>query len=289
MKASEDGARWTTLANDPGGGGARRWIRTGEADARFLRLELAAGVSRRACRAWRWCRSSARSRPHALLRRVARAAPRGRFPRHLLGEHAYWALVGGDGDERKGLLGADGALEVDAEAFTLEPFLWSGGRLLTWADAELGAALEDGSLPIPSVVWDAAGLRLRITAFADGTPGESTLVARYVVESTDGAPHEVRLFVAIRPFQVTPAWQSLNLVGAVAPIERLASDGAGVYVDGRRVVAVSTPDGFGAAPSEEGLAALSEGRLPEAESAPRPARLRRGCAGLRPEGSPGGG
>lgn len=263
VAGSEDGARWAALAEDPGGGGARRWIRTGEMDARFVRLELGAGSRAGVSRAVVVPIERAVS-PARYASAVARAAPRGRFPRHLLGEHAYWALVGGDGDERKGLLGADGALEVDAEAFTLEPFLWSGGRLLSWADVELGAGLEDGSLPIPSVVWDTAGLRLRVTAFADGAPGASALVARYVLESTDGAPHDARLFVAVRPFQVTPAWQSLNLVGAIAPIERLAREGARVQVDARRVVAVSAPDGFGAASSEEGLAALSEGRLPGA-------------------------
>ena len=30
----------------------------------------------------------------------------------------------------------DGALEVDAESFTLEPFLWTDGRLVTWADVD---------------------------------------------------------------------------------------------------------------------------------------------------------
>ncbi|HEX2485702.1 MAG TPA: discoidin domain-containing protein, partial [Myxococcota bacterium] len=260
--ASLDGARWTPLAEDPGGGGTRRWIRTGEADARFVRLELdpqrRAGVARADVVPIELAVSPAR-----FAASLARAAPRGRYPRHLLGEHAYWAVVGGDGDERKGLLGADGALEVDAEGFTLEPFLWSGGRLLSWADVELGAALEEGSLPIPSVVWDAAGLRLRITAFADGAPRRSALVALYEVESTDGMQHDVRLFVAVRPFQVTPAWQALNLTPAVAPIERLGSDGPRVRVDGREVIAVSAPDGFGAARGDEGLAALWQGRLPE--------------------------
>jgi len=265
VAGSEDGARWTTLAEDPGGAGARRWIRTGEAEARFVRLELAAGahadLSHVAVVPIELAVSPAR-----FASGLARAAPRGRFPRHLLGEHAYWALVGGDGDERKGLLGADGALEVDAEAFSLEPFLWTGGRLLSWADVATHGELEDGSLPIPSVVWEAAGLRLRITAFADGAPGRSALVARYLVESTDGAPHQVRLLLAIRPFQVTPAWQSLNLASAVAPIARLEREGARVRVDARCVVAVSAPDGFGAARSDQGLAGLFEGRLPDAES-----------------------
>ena len=33
-------------------------------------------------------------------------------------------MVGADGDERKGLLSEDGALEFDVEAFSLDPFLW---------------------------------------------------------------------------------------------------------------------------------------------------------------------
>jgi len=263
LLGSDDGELWTPLARDPGGLAGRRWLRT-EAEARWLRVELppgAGGLARVAVAPIELAVSPAR---YAAAR--AREAPRGRYPRHLLGEQSPWALVSADGDTQKGLLGEDGALEVGFESFSLEPFLWIDERLHTWADGERRAALADRCLPVPSVAWEAAGLRVRLTAFADGPPGASALVARYAVENPGPAARSARLFLAIRPFQVTPAWQSLNLAGGggVAPIAHLEQAGGRVRVDGQReVVAVTRADGFGAADAEEGLAALFAGRLPE--------------------------
>ena len=238
LLASDDGAAWHPVAEDPGGAGSRRWLRSGEIEARCLRLEVAESVELSRCEVVPIELAVSPARHAAAL---ARAAPRGRYPRHLLGEQAGWAVVGGDGDSRKGLLGADGALEVDAESFSIEPFL----DRLSWADVEAHPALAEGRLPIPSVTWECEGLRLRITAFASGAPGASALVALHRVENLGSAVRRVRLALAIRPFQVTPAWQSLNLTGAVAPITRLECEGSRVVVNGaREVAAVTAPDGF---------------------------------------------
>lgn len=147
---SDDGTHWTPLVDEPGGAGGRRWLRTGEAESRFVRLELSTAdgveITRLAVVPIEIAVAPAR-----WAAAIAAATPRGRFPRHLLGEQAYWAVVGGDGDLRKGLLGEDGALEIDAEEFSLEPFLWTDGRLFTWADVERRTTLLDGCLPIASV------------------------------------------------------------------------------------------------------------------------------------------
>lgn len=285
LLGSDDAAHWTPLARDPGGATPLRFLR-GEAEARWLRVELPAGagggLARVAVVPIELAVSPAR---YAAAR--ARAAPRGRYPRHLLGEQAYWALVSADGDGEKALLGEDGALEVGAESFSLEPFLRVDGHLHGWAEASCRASLAEGSLPVPSVAWEAAGLRVRVTAFVDGRPGESTLVARYEVENPDAAPRRAELLVAIRPFQVTPAWQSVNLVGGVAPIERLERAGACVRVDARSVVAVTAPDGFGAATGEEGLSGLWTGALPERSRADDPTGFAEGALAFELELAPG--
>jgi hypothetical protein len=262
LLASDDGSSWRPLPVDGAGGGRRRWLRTGEAESRFVRIELPAGagggITRIAIAPIELAVSPAR---HAAA--LARAAPRGRYPRHLLGEQAYWAVAGGDGDERKALLGEDGALEVAAERFSVEPFLWSDGRLFGWADATSVASLADGCLPVPSVEWSLAGLRFHITAFAAGEPGRRALVGLYRAENPGATPRVAKLFLALRPFQVTPAWQSLNLAGAVAPITRVTRDGDRIRVnEAHELCAVTQPDAFGAAPSEEGLGAVFEGRMP---------------------------
>ncbi len=265
LLASDDGASWKLLAGDSGGTGSRRWLRTSDGEGRFARIEFSQDPAPAVVRVGVVPLEVAVS-PVRYIAALARRQRRGLFPRHLLNEQAYWAVVGADGDEHKGLLSEDGALEVDAEAFSIEPFLWTDGRLVTWADVERCVSLADGYLPIPSVEWAMGDLRLRITAFAAGDPARSTLVGRYEIENSGAASRPVRLFLTIRPFQVNPAWQSLNLVGGVAPIECIGRSGDTVRVnDARTVFAVSQPDAFGAALSREGLRGLLTGRMPARE------------------------
>jgi hypothetical protein len=81
------------------------------------------------------------------------------------------------------------------------------GRLVTWADVSPTQALEKGYLPIPSSQWRTGDLMLRTTACATGGSGASMLYIRYRLENGSAAARQVRLFAAIRPFQVTPPWQ----------------------------------------------------------------------------------
>src|SRR5205085_5533648 len=87
---------------------------------------------------------------------LAKEAPRGTYPRAFTGEQTWWAVVGVDGGHAKALLGEDGALETGKGGYSIEPFLFSNGRLLTWADVKTEAALPDPRAPISSVTWQGA-------------------------------------------------------------------------------------------------------------------------------------
>src|SRR5690606_5683359 len=100
-------------------------------------------------------------------------------------------------------------LEVDEGAFSIEPFLYSGGRLHTWADGTATPSLERGFLPIPSVSWERGALALTVTALASDDPEDSVL-ARYQVTNRGAETAKASLFLAIRPFLVNPPWQSLH-------------------------------------------------------------------------------
>ena len=265
LLVSDDGATWTQVAESAGAPIARTWLRSADGDGRFARVAFAQGT-RFGVVSVRAVPIEAAVSPDREAERLARAQPRGAYPRHLLREGGVWAVVGADGDTRKGLLGEDGALEVDAESFTIEPFLECDGRVFSWADAETSASLVDGHLPIPSVAWRCGALRLDVTAFASGAPGASALIGRFEVANQSERSVAARLHLAIRPFQVNPAWQSLNLRGGVAPITRIERDGDRVRVnDARDVVLVTRPDAFGALRSEEApvTARLAAGRMPE--------------------------
>jgi hypothetical protein len=91
------------------------------------------------------------------------------------------------------------------------------------------------------------------------------LYATYRVENTGAASRAARLYLVIRPLQVNPPWQFLGTPGGVGAIHRLAYDGRTVRVDGRGVVPLDRPSGFGAATFDEGEVVseyLARGALP---------------------------
>jgi hypothetical protein len=202
--------------------------------------------------------------PNAFFETLARNAPRGDYPRYFSGEQSYFTVVGNDPGDREGLLNEEGALEVDKEAFSIEPFLYAQGRLATWNDVAPVQALERGYLPIPSVTWRWDSIVLKTTAFAANKAGD-TLYARYRVENAGPEPKRVTLFLAIRPFQVNPPWQSLNTTGGVSPIRDLRLDGHTIRVNrDKTVIPLTPPTRFGASAFDRGgiVDYLREGRLP---------------------------
>ena len=230
--------------------GGRNWLRMPEAECEALRVRILdlegwpAGAALRALRPldWRFGDSL-----NGMLRQVAANSPRGAYPRPLLWEQAFWTVVGAPDDDREALLDEYGAIEVGRGAFRVEPLLWSADRLWTWADSAAVCSLEEGYLPIPSVHWPAPPVELTVTALADGAPGRSSVLVRYVLRNRTETAQHGRLLLAIRPFQALPPWQELNLTGGVAQIHRIARSDNTVRVDERVVRALSDPAGFATA------------------------------------------
>jgi hypothetical protein len=159
----------------------------------------------------------------------------------------------------------EGMVEVDRGTFSIEPFLFVDGHLVTWADAETRETLHGRRLPVPSSVWRADGLTLTTTPFALRHDGQPTLFVRYRVENATTVRRDVRLFAACRPFQVNPPWQSFGALGGVSPIREIERRGDTVRVNGERsIVALDPPEGFGAAVFEQEplTDALRRGELP---------------------------
>ena len=108
----------------------------------------------------------------------------------------------------------DGMVEVDQGSFSIEPMLWVEGRLFTWADVVPRQELLREWMPVPSVIWETDDWRLGMRA--EATPSGVSRV-RYRLENLTGRQLFARLFVLVRPFQVTPPWQSFRGLGGVSP------------------------------------------------------------------------
>ena len=245
---SRDGERWRTVKNVTDGSGGPDALALPESEARFLRLVLSDGPGPDYALSEAEVKDLAfGATPNAFVAALAREAPRGTYPRGFTGEQPYWTLVGVDGGAQSGLLSEDGALEVRAGGFSIEPFVVAGTRVVTWADVDHRQSLADGYLPMPTVTWQDARWELAVTTFADGERGRSELIARYKLTNRSAEPLDLTLALAVRPFQVNPPAQFLNRAGGVSPIRDLAWDGASLLVDGASSVSpFPAPDRVGA-------------------------------------------
>lgn len=268
---SSDGEKWHTAASITRGNGGRDYVYLPEQQGRWLKLVVRATAE--AGRAASLARLEVKGpetgmNENAFFATVAHDQPRGMYPKYYLPEQAYWTVVGSPADLSEALVNEAGAIEVDQSCFTIEPFLFAGGKLVTWGDVSLKQSLEKNYLPIPSVEWKAGGLTLTTTAFAAGAAGpDSRLFVTYRIAST-GAPAKGKLYLAIRPFQVNPPWQSIFRPAGWARTNRIALQDGVVRVNDRTVVPLDRPAGFGATPFESGEITehLQLGRLPADQS-----------------------
>jgi F5/8 type C domain len=273
VETSDDGTKWKTVYSAGRPDTARSYVYLPQSRSRWLRLRLhrgggdskGIGIGEIDVRPYEFSRSL-----NAFFQAIAANEPRGSFPRYLYGEQTYWTPVSTVyGGATQALLNEDGMLEVDRGAFSIEPFLYIGDKLLTWADGACTQELEQGYLPIPSSVWQNDGVALRTTAFATDESGHMILYVRYRLENLNTGPQRVRLFAALRPFQVTPPWQAFHDFGGVRRITTLEYLGGVVSVNRRRsLVSLTAPSGFGAAAFDRGAIThyLRSGDVPPEEA-----------------------
>jgi hypothetical protein len=254
VEASSDGVAWHVLRRVTNGDGAKDALLLPDEEARFVRFNLQEGAGAGYALAELVVRDLAYgASPNTFFHALAKDAPRGLYPRGFSGEQPYWTLVGVDGGAESALISEDGALEIGRGGFSIEPFIISGSRLVTWADVTTTHTLADGYLPVPSVTWQHPEWSMRVTAFAQGMRDTAELAARYTVSNLTDRPQSLRLVLAARPFQVNPPTQFLNITGGVSLIRSLDWDGTKLSVNGQaKVVPLAAPDRFSASPFDSG-------------------------------------
>jgi hypothetical protein len=252
VQASDDGSKWSTIHRAHGAEGARSFIYLPGGESRFLRLAFSAanaGIRRIAVKPFDFSRSLI-----DFFHSVAHHSPRGWHPRYLSREQSYWTNGGVPDGLACALMNEEGLVEPNKGTFSLEPFLHVDGKLITWADARRSVSLENSELPIPSAHWQLPGLTLKTTVFATDESGDAVLFVRYRVTNSSAKPRRVKLFAALRPYQVTPPWQGWNGLGGVSQIREVTWKNNVAWVNrSKAVIPLTTPAAFGAATFEQGV------------------------------------
>jgi hypothetical protein len=271
VATSTDGKEWTVVRTVSGGNGGRDYLQTPNAAARYVRLDLKNGSGDYAINEITIEPPRFGDRMINVYQAMAHDAPRGLYPRGLIGELAYWTIFGVDRDEgAKPLLSEDGAIETPA-GFTLEPFVRIDGRLMTWADVTTSQSLEQNSLPLPSTTWRHPKFTLEIAPFGAGSPAAPIGYARYKLRNTSNHEEHAQFFVAIRPLRVTPPWHELNIAELTAPIRSIRWSGSELAVDDTRVVPLTKPTAVNASTFDGGDAMFGVWGVGSGESEKNPA------------------
>jgi hypothetical protein len=266
VRGSNTGRRWKTLYTAAAAGGKRNYVYLPGVKTRWLRLEadepLAGAVLK--LQSFEFSRSI-----NAFWNNIAGGQARGWHPRWLHNEQSVWTPFGSANGMHCGLMNGDGMVEVDQGSFSIEPMLWVQDRLYTWADVASRQELLEDWMPVPSVIWETEAWRLLCQA--EATAGGVARV-RYRFENLADQPSAARLFVLVRPFQVTPPWQSFRNLGGVSRVQSLAWRDGAVHVNGTsllvpaRSAGTTRALGFGALSFDAGFMAayLASGALPAA-------------------------
>jgi hypothetical protein len=227
---SDDGRSWRPALAVRDGDGMSDWLQMPDSEARYVRIrtirtleDSGAALAEVEVRPLAFGASA-----NALVAALAAEEPRGTFPRGFTGEQNYWTLVATPDGGQSGLIDEDGAIEVGRGGFSIEPMVAEGNSRWRWHNVASAQSLRDGDLPIPTVEWRGPGWRLTVTAVAE----RHRLVARYRLRNDGAAARPLRLMLNLRPFQVNPPQQFLNITGGVSPIRSLDWDGRAISVNG---------------------------------------------------------
>ncbi len=253
--SSNDKNKWEIIYRLRNGNGGRAYLPLRNGGSRYLKLALkkSARHARFAINEISVKDFAFSETPEALYSRIARDNPRGFFPRYFYGEQTYWTICGVNNDRDEALINEDGMVEVDKKRFSVEPFIFSDGRLFSWNDTKNTQHLMDDYLPIPSVTREKGGLKLTTQIFSDGPAGASVLYFQYTLKNILSETQSGNMYLAIRPFQVNPPWQFLNTPGGTVRIKNIAYQSNRVQVDDDKTVfSLSQADAFGAASFDEG-------------------------------------
>jgi hypothetical protein len=271
VSTSTDGKDWNVVRSVKNGNGGRDYLQTPNAAARYIRINMNGGDS--------YAIDEITVEPPRfgdriinVYQRMAHDTLRGRYPRGLIDELAYWTIFGVDRDMgAKPLLSEDGAIETPA-GFTLEPFVRIDGRLMTWADVTTTQSLEQNSLPLPSTTWRHPKFTLEIAPFGAGTAEAPIGYARYRLRNTSTHSERAQLYVTVRPLRVTPPWFELNINELTAPIRSITWTGSELAVDDTRVVPLTKPTSVAASTFDSGDASELFDSMPPTHSVTDPQR-----------------
>ncbi|MDR3652912.1 MAG: discoidin domain-containing protein [Paludibacter sp.] len=167
---------------------------------------------------------------------------KGDYPSYFLKQASFFTITGMNNDVQEGLLSENGMVEAEKGAFSLEPMIMQNGKLYNWSNVEVSQTMGKSTKPqdfqfVPGVKWKMDNLNFATEVTSGGEANKSSnLYIKYTFINTTSQAQNFDFLVLLRPYQVNPYYQFLNLEGGVGKIKNIQGvDNKSVDVDGKTI------------------------------------------------------
>ena len=273
---SDDGVKWEKVYSVSSNQADVSFIRLAEAETKYIKINLLTGNAKEGFGIGniRFLDIKNSLVLNDFLIYTAQNSPVGNYPRYFREQASFWTITGVNNDVKEALINEDGMVEVDKALFSIEPMIKIGDSLYNWSNVlssqSMGAPDKKRGFDFePTVTWLFSDLEFTTTITAIGEANkDSRLNIRYNFKNRVGKPKDFEFYLLIRPFQVNPYYQFLNLTGGAGKIKSISEKNGYIIVDDKVVVSQREYNAFGAAGSDEGCLAdfLRNGSFPLSKS-----------------------
>ena len=275
---SEDGKKWEKVYSVLSNQGDVSFIRLPEAEAKYVKINLLEsnagntfGISE-----VKFLTIKNSLSQNDFLIYTAKNSPHGNYPRYFLEQASYWTITGVNNDVKEALINEDGMVEVDKAQFSIEPMIKTGDSLYNWSNVKSAQSMgppekKSGFDFVPLVTWNCNGLQFTTGVTADGEANlNSRLDIRYSFKNLSPGPKDFEFYLLVRPYQVNPYYQFLNLTGGAGKIHSIRQeDGRVLVVDNKVIQSQKEFASFTAGIFDDGnmVDLLRKGNIPQNRSA----------------------
>jgi hypothetical protein len=271
---SEDGKNWEKVYSVPSNLSDVSFIRLPEVQAKYVRIDLVKSNSEKGfgiCEI-KFLEIRSSMTPNDFLIYAAKNSPAGNYPRYFSEQASYWTITGVSYDVKEALINEDGMVEVDKALFSIEPMIRTGDLLYNWSNVKsiqsLGTNEDKSEFNfVPSVTWQCNDLKFVTGVTASGEANvNSRLDISYSFTNLSDQPKDFEFYLLVRPFQVNPYYQFLNLTGGVGKIHSIKEENGGLLaIDEKVLLSGKKYDSFGAGVFDEGnlVDLLRKGNIPQ--------------------------
>lgn len=229
---SDDSISWQKSLSINSNSNNTSYVRLPEFETRYIKLNIKKYKKSNGCgiKDLEILRVEESNTPNNFFRYVAKNSPKGHYPRYFLDQASYWTISGVNGDTKEALINEDGLVEVEKGKFSIEPVIKLGDKIYNWFNVKTAQSLSynvNGKTYdfIPTVNWNTDEVDLQIGVISYGKANTSSkLLIGYTLRNKSNKQQPLEFYLLIRPFQVNPYYQFLNLPGGMGAIYQIEAN-----------------------------------------------------------------